>query len=335
MTFKFTPFVVLAATALLMPASALAQSYSGGSSYIPPSSTYTPPSSTYSPPAGGSSYVPPSSYSQAGSGMPATQTYVPAGMMLNASLQTSISTSAAKAGDLVQATLSDPIITGSGQIPSGTVLEGRVENARSGGFLGRSGELTVKFDRMRTPGGLSVPMAAHISGNIGKYKLAEGSSTVHGETAGTKVGQALMRSAIGAGAGAALGTAVGAIAGHGNPQPQLRTAILPVNGMGYGGYPGMGYGGGYPGMGYPGMGYPGYGMGSQLMPVNYYSNRSGAALGAGRGAWSGAAIGGGVGLADSLLIRKGHDVVIQSGTQIKLLLDAPIQIDRSVQYGQI
>lgn len=332
MTFKFTPFVVLAATALLMPASALAQSYSGGSSYIPPSSTYTPPSNTYTPPVGTSSYVPPSnSYYQPGSGVPATQCYVPAGMMLNASLSTSISTSAAKAGDLVQATLSDPIITGNGQIPAGTVLEGRVENARSGGFLGRSGELTVKFDRLRTPGGLSVPMAAHISGNIGKYKLAEGSSTVHGETAGTKVGQALVRTAIGAGAGAALGTAVGAIAGRGNPQPQLRTAILPVNGMGYGGgYPGIGYGGGY-----PGMGYPGYGMGSQLMPVNYYSNRSGAAIGAGRGAWSGAAIGGGVGLADSLFIRKGKDVVIQSGTPLKLLLDAPIQVDRNVQYGAI
>ncbi len=315
------PFVLLAATALLMPASALAQSYSGGSSYIPPSTTYSPP-------AGGSSYLPPSNNYTSPSPVPQlTQCYVPAGMMLSASLQTSISTQAAKAGDLVQATLSDAIVTANGQIPAGTVLEGHVENAKSGGFLGRSGELTVKFDHLRTPGGMSLPMAAHISGNIGKYKLAEGSSTVHGETVGTKVGQALVRSAIGAGAGAALGTAVGAIAGKGNPQPQLRTAIVPV------GYPNMGYPGmGYPGMGmgYPNMGYPG--MGSQLMPVNYYTNRSGAARGAGRGAWSGAAIGGGVGLADSLLLRRGHDVVIQSGTPIKLLLDAPIQVDR-VQYG--
>src|SRR5262249_19713774 len=117
----------------------------------------------------------------------------------------------------------------------------------------------------------------------------------------TKVGQALMRSAIGAGAGAALGTAVGAIAGRGQSNMQYRTSFVPE----YNGYGGM-----------------------QYAPVGYYHQGSGAARGAGRGAWSGAAIGGGVGLADSLLLRKGKNVDIQSGTPIQLQLDAPVQLDR-------
>lgn len=48
--------------------------------------------------------------------------------------------------------------------------------------------------------------------------------------------------------------------------------------------------------------------------------------GAGKGAWSGAAIGGGLGLADALLLRKGANVQLKSGEQMKLQLDAPAQL---------
>ncbi len=54
--------------------------------------------------------------------------------------------------------------------------------------------------------------------------------------------------------------------------------------------------------------------------------------GAGRGAWSGAAIGGGVGVAHGLLIRKGNEVLIPSGTMVKLQLDAPASVPAPV-YG--
>ena len=62
-----------------------------------------------------------------------------------------------------------------------------------------------------------------------------------------------------------------------------------------------------------------------------------AALGAGRGAWSGAAIGGGIGLADSLLLRKGKNVQISSGTPIQVQLDQPINIGRQGpgQFGNM
>ncbi|MBY0356377.1 MAG: hypothetical protein K2W82_00130 [Candidatus Obscuribacterales bacterium] len=52
----------------------------------------------------------------------------------------------------------------------------------------------------------------------------------------------------------------------------------------------------------------------------------GGGYGAGMGAWSGAAIGGGIGALDSLVLRKGRDVVIHGGTPMQLQLDEPIQI---------
>ncbi|MBA3992311.1 MAG: hypothetical protein C0469_02205 [Cyanobacteria bacterium DS2.3.42] len=64
--------------------------------------------------------------------------------------------------------------------------------------------------------------------------------------------------------------------------------------------------------------------------------------GAGMGAWSGAAIGGGIGGLD-MLLRKGKDVLIPSGTAMQLQLDAPAQIPgpgappeyaQPIQYGQ-
>jgi hypothetical protein len=48
--------------------------------------------------------------------------------------------------------------------------------------------------------------------------------------------------------------------------------------------------------------------------------------GAGRGALAGLAIGGGLGVADALLIRKGANVVLQSGERLQLQLDAPAQL---------
>ncbi|MBX9686631.1 MAG: hypothetical protein K2X27_08005 [Candidatus Obscuribacterales bacterium] len=190
--------------------------------------------------------------------------YAPAGLVMAATLNTSIATQAAQAGDLIQATLSQPIMLGDAQIPTGAVLVGTVTEAKKGGFLGRAGTLGVKFNRLRTPDGVETPITAHIEGGIGKYQDKNGNDQFAGETWKTKVGQGLIRGGIGAGTGAALGTAVGAIAGGGH--------------------------------------------------------------GAGTGAWSGTAIGAGVGVLDSLVLRKGKDVVIPSGSQVQVQLDAPVSI---------
>ncbi len=202
--------------------------------------------------------------------------YVPAGVTFPVTLNTSISTDVARPGDTVQAMLSQPINLGNGVVPAGSTIIGSVTEARQGGFMGRAGMLSVKFNRLRTPNGQEVPMSAHIVGGIGKYlPVAAQSDTFAGETWKTKAGQAGIRGLVGAGTGAALGTAIGAIAGsHGT---------------------------------------------------------RGRALG--RGAWSGAAIGGGLGVTQSLLLRKGKNVTIASGTNMDLQLDAPITLSSNAQYG--
>jgi hypothetical protein len=194
--------------------------------------------------------------------------YAPAGLTIPLQLQTSISTDAAKPGDFIQANVSDTVDLGNGaSIPAGSMLMGRITDAKSGGFFGRSGMMTVKFNRLRTPDGAEAPITAHIVGGLGKYSQVGGdeSGTFKGEGMKAKFGQAAIRGAVGAGLGAGLGTAIGAIAA-----------------------------------------------------------RSG--RGVGRGAWSGAAIGGGAGVAQSLLLRKGRDVVISSGTTMQLQLDAPLNM---------
>ncbi len=193
--------------------------------------------------------------------------YAPAGLVLPVTLNTSISTQVAQMGDFIQATLAQPVNLGDSTIPAGSVLIGQISEAKAGGFMGRSGMLGIKFNRLRTPDGVETPITAHIMGGIGKYTEvgSDDSDVVRGETWKNKVGQVALRGAIGAGTGAALGTAIGAIAGRGG-------------------------------------------------------------RGAGRGAWSGTAIGGGLGVADSLLLRKGRDVTIHSGLPMQVQLDAPVAI---------
>lgn len=191
-------------------------------------------------------------------------TYAPAGLVIPISLSSGISTQVAKAGDVIQASVSQTVMLGDSMIPAGSVVMGTITDAEAGRMLGRSGSLGVKFNRLRTPDGIETPISAHLVGGIGKYTDGNGDEVVKGETWKGKVVQAGVRGAIGAGTGAALGTAVGAIAGGGR--------------------------------------------------------------GVGRGAWSGTAIGGTVGVAQSLLLRKGKDVNVQAGTAMQIQLDAPVSI---------
>lgn len=191
----------------------------------------------------------------------------PQGTVMSISLSTAISTQVAKTGDYIQATLSQnvPLSGGYAYIPSGTVVVGSVTDAVAGRRLSRSGLLSIQFSQLRMPDGTTVPIQAHLMGNIAKYKdVGSGGNDVYrGEGWGTKLGQLALRGLGGAGLGAGLGTAVGAIAGGGH--------------------------------------------------------------GAGMGAWSGAAIGGGIGAAD-MLLRKGKDVIIPSGTLMQIQLDQPVTI---------
>ncbi|MBP9092776.1 hypothetical protein KBI23_17265 [bacterium] len=192
-------------------------------------------------------------------------TYAPAGLVIPISLSSGIATQVAKAGDLIQASVSQTVMLGDSTIPAGSTIIGTITDAKGGTYLGRAGSLDIKFNRLRTPDGTETPISAHLIGGIGKYAgSGTDETTLKGETWKTKLGQAAIRGGIGAGTGAALGTAVGAIAGGGR--------------------------------------------------------------GVGKGAWSGTAIGGTVGVAQSVLLRKGKDVLIPAGTAMQLQLDAPVTV---------
>ncbi|HEY9871489.1 MAG TPA: hypothetical protein V6D08_20195 [Candidatus Obscuribacterales bacterium] len=185
----------------------------------------------------------------------------PAGLIIPVTLATAISTQVAKAGDYVQATVSQDVLLGNGTIPQGSVVSGQVTDAQAGRLLNRSGALSVTFNQLRLPDGSTAAISGHLVGDLGKYSLNQ-QGTARGEGWGTKLLGVGMRTAVGAGAGAALGTAMGAITG-----------------------------------------------GSL-----------------GTGAWAGTAIGGGGGLLEALILRKGRNVIIPSGTALQFQLDQPANI---------
>jgi len=142
--------------------------------------------------------------------------YAPAGLVIPITLSTGIATQVARAGDLIQATISQQVVLGDSTIPAGSTIIGTITDASAGRMLGRTGSLDIKFNRLRTPDGTETPITAHLIGGIGKYKGTGTDETViKGENWKNKAVQAGLRGAIGAGTGAALGTAVGAIAGGG------------------------------------------------------------------------------------------------------------------------
>ena len=191
--------------------------------------------------------------------------FIPAGMTIPVSMTSSATSETARAGDTVEARVSETVNLGDTSIAAGSVVIGKIIESMPGAKLGRSGLLGIRFTTLRTAGGGETPITAHIVGGIGQYgEIGSQTNLLKGESTENKVKQALARGAVGAGGGALLGTAIGAIAGHGR--------------------------------------------------------------GAGRGAIAGTAIGGALGVAESLLLRKGGDVKVTSGQTLKLQLDAPASI---------
>ncbi len=143
--------------------------------------------------------------------------YIPAGMMMPVTVNTSISSQSARVGDKIEASLAQPINLGDTEIPAGSLLLGQVTDAVPGARMSHSGNLGLKFTKLRTPDGVETPITAHIVGTLGKFQLASGaqSDVFRGETTKQKVEKAAIHGAIGAGSGALLGTVIGAIAGHG------------------------------------------------------------------------------------------------------------------------
>ena len=69
------------------------------------------------------------------------------------------------------------------------------------------------------------------------------------------------------------------------------------------------------------------------MTIGAIAGRDGS--GVGSGALAGTVIGAGLGVAESLTLRKGHDVVLQSGQNLKLELDSPATITVGATTGDM
>ena len=131
----------------------------------------------------------------------------PAGSRFDATLVSTLSSEVNRVGDIVNATVSSPLVVGADiVIPAGSQAVGQVVNAIPAKrfMAGSGGVLEVRFTSIQTPDGQRYPLSASV--DTTQFKL-------QAETGGSRLAKGVGKTAVGAGLGAALGTAIGAIAG--------------------------------------------------------------------------------------------------------------------------
>jgi hypothetical protein len=147
---------------------------------------------------------------------------VTAGTTIPVSLTNRISTKSAKDGDGVYATTIFPItVDNQIVVPVGSHVRGRVMEVKKPGRVSGKGELTISFQTLVLPGGITVPIYTSLGG-IGGAAQRTGENSVEGEgskgrdagTVGASTGQGAVIGVIASGGkGAAIGAAGGAAAG--------------------------------------------------------------------------------------------------------------------------
>ena len=127
----------------------------------------------------------------------------PQGSRLYITLAISLNSGTNRVGDLVNGTVSSPIIIGSDTaVPAGSQVTGEVSSSVPAERFkaGKGGFLSIRFTSLETPDGKRYPIFTSV------YSIGS-------ETGGSRLAKGVGKTAIGAGAGALLGTAIGAIAG--------------------------------------------------------------------------------------------------------------------------
>jgi len=148
---------------------------------------------------------------------------VPAGTTIPIALVNSISTKSAKDGDGVYARTTFPItINNQIAIPEGTHIKGRITDVARPGKVKGKAELTIAFQQLILPSGMTLPLYATL-GSVGGVGTKKGETTIEGESSkgqdagtvattsanGAILGGLGARSIKGAGIGGAAGAAVG------------------------------------------------------------------------------------------------------------------------------
>jgi len=135
---------------------------------------------------------------------------LPAGTLLRLALETPLSSETAVTGDTASAQTTSPVrIEGAEAVPVGSRLTGRVTHAASAAQSAGRGEMTLEFDTLELPGGVSTPVRARPLGLRAPAARKKDNALVTGlSEVGAAVG-----GLIGGRRGAAAGTVVGGSAG--------------------------------------------------------------------------------------------------------------------------
>jgi type IV secretion system protein VirB10 len=145
---------------------------------------------------------------------------VPAGTAIPISLTSRISTKNAQDGDGVYGKTIFPItVDNKIVIPEGSFVRGRVTEVKQPGRVKGKAELTLNFQTLVLPSGITIPIYTSLGGIGGEAKrtgeaTAEGDSA-KGKDAGTIATTAGQGALIGVIAGRGKGAAIGGVAGAG------------------------------------------------------------------------------------------------------------------------
>lgn len=132
---------------------------------------------------------------------------VPAGTYVQGTMQSSLTSETARAGDRFYVTLGSPLMSGGNvALPAGSMVEGQVISVTSAGRAGRNGQMDIRFTSALTPTGQRIPLSARL-------QTEDGTGVLKGGTGTSRAVGATKRAAGGAAAGAILGTALGALSG--------------------------------------------------------------------------------------------------------------------------
>jgi len=147
---------------------------------------------------------------------------VPAGTVIPVTLTSRISTKNARDGDGIYGKTVFPItVNNKVVIPEGSFVRGKVTEIRRPGRVKGKGELTLNFQTLVLPSGITVPIYTSLGG-VGGAGERKGEATVQGDsskgedakTVGTTAAQGALIGVIAdRGRGAAVGGGVGAAAG--------------------------------------------------------------------------------------------------------------------------
>jgi hypothetical protein len=147
---------------------------------------------------------------------------VPSGTVIPITLTTKISTKYAKDGDGVYAKTAFPItVNNKIVIPEGSHLRGKITEVKRPGRVKGKGELTLNFQTLVLPSGITIPIYTSLGGSAGSAQR-KGEASVEGDSSKSEDGKTIGTTAAGGaviggvgsgGKGAVIGGAGGAAVG--------------------------------------------------------------------------------------------------------------------------